>query len=461
MDFLSFEGYEVFDGFSPLCTFSCNRRCYLIASDPDGSTGIGMITWTPFSGATVKNIQPPGIAGKVAGNLIIRHYNDCSLYPFEGEHYNISTSESGDLRISRRKKQYNMLSRYKKASRIFNFIFTVLVAFIYAFIYTHGTAMMWLRQQFPLVKTEVIRLTIYILQTVGAGVYAFLLRRRGGIVFMLPGAFLPVGIVSVVLLSAASLKYAICAVVLAAFLLAVFLIPGLVSAFKVSGGSLRKYLVTCAFVHTLLPLTMFLIATQTVGFTNLPKSTVAGNVMSAHVTMTEDELDAVEYHFKGSLWLLKEDKWSLLSDEEKLEVLKNVCDYECMVRMGCMSVDVTSKEIENAGILGQYNSQNRAIEINSHVLSTYSVRDTLEVLLHESRHVYQSDVACALIELEKELDSDQLGYVVFEYARRMETDFLTYDDGRERFEDYYSQTVEEDSRDYAVMRIDTYYNQYF
>lgn len=147
-----------------------------------------------------------------------------------------------------------------------------------------------------------------------------------------------------------------------------------------------------------------------------------------------------------TLLQFREETWCTLSKEEKLTLLQLLTDIQ-RTSLG-LPFYVTIKEdplTENT--LGSYMPATHSILINSEHLEHNPSREVALTIYHEIYHAYQYCLANLYM-----ISGDYQDLPIFSSAKEYLENFQTYEstgkDG-ENFENYYTQTLEIDARDYA------------
>lgn len=144
---------------------------------------------------------------------------------------------------------------------------------------------------------------------------------------------------------------------------------------------------------------------------------------------------------------LKDYEWEKLSQDERLKVLGTITDYEC----DYLGMEDNIGRQSGGGTVGMYVQETDEILIRPDVLQ-YSGEKSLEVLLHEIRHMYQWQ----LIELYQLTGDKKKDLKLFDEIRTFEYENNHYEN--DDYEAYYSQKCEEDAREYSARRIKEYYS---
>ena len=179
---------------------------------------------------------------------------------------------------------------------------------------------------------------------------------------------------------------------------------------------------------------------------------------SHEVTSVETSHEVLEERYAQASAELKKKSFSQLEPQEKLDILQVICDYECIVILGCDSPKVCAEWIDKDYIAGQYRAGQEIIVIDVPCLTNYGSADLLSLILHELRHHYQYRVAELYDKLLPLLTEQNQN---IDYLREAKDFRLNYADYKELETDgkdaYRNQYIEQDSRNYAEKRMDEHY----
>ncbi|MEA4921178.1 MAG: hypothetical protein VB078_09685 [Clostridiaceae bacterium] len=164
-----------------------------------------------------------------------------------------------------------------------------------------------------------------------------------------------------------------------------------------------------------------------------------------------DEADYIEYLSN----YLNDDNWPMLTVEKKLEILQAVCDWESVNVLGCSDSTVKAEELPETN-LGYYNKSGAEIVISVTELKECSWKEAVGTIIHETRHSWQRDMIELLDNIEKD-ESELANLNVFDEVKEYRDVWTDYTSGLIDFDKYYSQAIEEDSRNWSTYRIETYY----
>ena len=153
-----------------------------------------------------------------------------------------------------------------------------------------------------------------------------------------------------------------------------------------------------------------------------------------------------------SLDLLEESRWKKLSNQNKIDVLQDVCNAE-RLRLGIKSPLFIKTRILENNLLGTYINSSKTIIINYKLLEKGTPEEILECLTHECFHSFQYE----LVDLYDSLSDEQKKLYIFQFVQDYKNEFAQYKNGYcSDFNEYYGQSIEENSRSYASYAPDIY-----
>lgn len=178
-------------------------------------------------------------------------------------------------------------------------------------------------------------------------------------------------------------------------------------------------------------------------------------IISTTIPSVDAASKASEWTVKNNIdtvCLLREEEWSKLDAQEKLDVLGVVLNIEIRY-LGLNHELYLKSAILEMNTAAHYNHTNHEIVINIDHLQHAPAEDILDSLCHECYHSYQYQ----MIELYNETPEKYRDMKVFQYVDDYIEEFSDYTDGSENDEDYYYQTVEVAARKYASEAVYEYY----
>jgi predicted SprT family Zn-dependent metalloprotease len=154
--------------------------------------------------------------------------------------------------------------------------------------------------------------------------------------------------------------------------------------------------------------------------------------------------DTIDHHIE-TLCLLEESSWKEAGREAQAEVLQTIAAIEARY-LGLKRIPQVKLAYLEANILGQYSAEKNMVSLNVAYMDEESPEMTVEVLLHEIYHAYQRQMTDAYQAMPEEYQNMPL----FRRAKTYETEFREYKDDYQNYDEYASQSLEEDARWYAA-----------
>lgn len=171
-------------------------------------------------------------------------------------------------------------------------------------------------------------------------------------------------------------------------------------------------------------------------------------------TIYENRVYGDEYRLYNNLdtiSLIADEKvWAEASYEKRIQVYEAVALCEARhVGIPFQIQIVFTKDLPN-NIRGCYSHQTKTVSFNANLVMELSAEETLNVILHELRHVYQR----SMTDLYYKLTPQERALTYFEEVRTWAENYETYISGRseDAYLGYLSQPVERDSRNYASQK---------
>lgn len=145
--------------------------------------------------------------------------------------------------------------------------------------------------------------------------------------------------------------------------------------------------------------------------------------------------------------------WKNLSFDDRLDVLQTLANVDASQQGISHEINVCAKNL-GPSTYGSYNYSTHTVAINIAVIEMDTATQSVETVCHEVRHAYQHDLTDAYLSLDKE--HQQL--LIFDDVRRYYENIEDYRDAEEDgFEEYESQIIEVDSRDYSEAKTPVYF----
>lgn len=153
------------------------------------------------------------------------------------------------------------------------------------------------------------------------------------------------------------------------------------------------------------------------------------------------------------LMLLKEDTWSTLSVQKKLDVLQTVANIEQQNLGLPHELNVGASNLPE-NLVGYYVDRSHEIVINLDYLLTESSYDMTSAVAHEAYHGLQH----RMVDAYDNADDSLKGLYFFREAAQYKKEFGKYAQGDDDYLMYYYQACEENARDYSDYAADKYYS---
>ena len=447
--------YDTEEELRVLCSFSVDKRRYLLSKNEDGEYCCRELGWNLFKGTHVKS-GPVETKVLRAADLLLRQADKHpEFYEFGSEHYEIA-SFGRKYRIRKLERLSALHPFAKFVPVVLRIIAAMLIAIGYGFICLNTSEITVAENVFGDMSGSALAAAVYIIQALGALLLFFVRRDDRDLFDLFLNALIPYNTIALIGALRISKAIRISSVVVFAASLAVYILPKVIKAIKAKQIAEKKEYLKTALRRFLAPLVICVcavfISTHFLGFSLY--------MYSSDEEVTRD-LSSAE-----AIISVKDDlqfsKWETLNVSRKLDVLQIICDYECETTLGCASAKVVAGVPERDSILGSYSEHTNTILINVDHLKEDTVVSVLETLLHEARHAYQHAFVKAFNSIKDSLDDKIKALSAFRTAEDFRKNFRNYIDGGNDYEAYFAQAVERDSRSWACSRlIDDYYSIIF
>ncbi len=165
----------------------------------------------------------------------------------------------------------------------------------------------------------------------------------------------------------------------------------------------------------------------------------------------QEDAWAVQNHM-DTLRLLRPEKWTTLSTQEKLDALSVIINIEIHYLGLNHSMRLSSAVLEG-DVAAYYDHANHEIVIDMEHLQSSPAERVLTSICHECYHSYQ----CQMIDLYYEIPEEYRNMFLFRDVDEYIAEFSDYIHADENASGYYYQTVEVSAREYAAQAVSTYY----
>lgn len=427
-------------------TFCYRDRKYIVykKKDDENSNYGDKVSCNPWYGIRFKyewNDEAKEIAG-----LIMNQAKERPAFRLKGEHYEVErlNNDEGTYHIRKAKRRVGFSPMSTTYSDALRFAVTVVLAIIYAGFRLSLGAISWLYALFPYAERKSLLIGFWIFHIVATIAIFFLAKKNRSLWNMAYNIFLPVELIVVAagLRSHSLMRMIVIGIVLVVAVGSI--IYKLYSTSKPKGTkrmmsrNLRSFLGTVATVFFFSCLiTTRLIGVTSVVYTSESRAENYGQLIENYNTACEN---------------IYPDAWEMLDDQKKVETLQAICDYECIIELGCDAPEVHITRWDSETLLGQYSHITGKLSISQDHFENDEVCDVVDTLLHEVRHAWQYNVTKIFTQIESELDEKQLALDFFRDAEEFRYNFDNYYNGDD-YDAYAQQGIERDSREWAARRM--------
>lgn len=152
-----------------------------------------------------------------------------------------------------------------------------------------------------------------------------------------------------------------------------------------------------------------------------------------------------------------EKKWAVLSKDDRLQALKELCEYERNYLGITRDLQVSFVNLAGRHLLGAASPENGIILIDENYLTedskVYNARAAMNTMIHEIFHIYEYE----LMALSEKLNDDEKKLLKFNSVNDYLLESDNYISGALDYSGYYNQSLEKDSRAYARLRVNENY----
>lgn len=445
--------YDTVEELRVLCTFAFEDQTYLLAIDEEGDYLCREIHWTPWRGTYQDTDPVSDEAIRIGDMLLEKGVEKPSFYLFRGEHYGIRR-EAGVFRI----KKCERLEILSPRAGIIPFCarlgVTVLFALIYGAFCVKTGEINIASSIFGALPREKLILLIFLIQVAGA-IVLFLIRRSSrGLADLYFYGIIPYNTVALIGVCRTSGEVRGTVIAVLALSFALWILPKVIQALRAKRKPRKIKCWKDALRRCYAPFLICLcIAYASIHYLGVP--------MYTYTAVRADSGDGqAESAMESARGKLQSEAWAACGEQEKLDVLQVICDYECARHLGCPSPRVVAGYPDSETTYGSYNRESDTITINVEHLKEDAAADVLDTLLHEARHAYQHAAVEALAEAEESLSEETLALACFQTVYAYRDNFDNYVSGLENYLSYRAQAVESDSRAWAQERITEEYRYY-
>ena len=428
------------------CVLEFENSFYLMIKDVPWKCVLQKCRWNYYQGfQPIEEEIPPNVLA-FAQKILELHLVDETHYPLDGEWYSVRIHSNADtfgwsLKKNRTGKRTTAITAI---SFLLHFIIAVAFTGLMMLLFEQE-AQEWLHALLPSLSRATLQTLVATVEFSGSLLLFLLFWDARGFFDLYLNTFVPFSII--VAAGAFSCYWwmwiAIPIGLGFSFLLSFFIIQGLVDA---SNQRYGKY-VRCTLI-------VFAVAFMiTVSFSELQ----AYSHTSQASEISNITVEEAENQHQKNCRQLEQEKWTVLTVQEKLDLLQAICDYECQYVLGCKQVKLYAGLTGGEKVLGKYSNQTASVTISEDHLKNSHAEDVLRTALHEIRHAYQHTLTEMYFSLEPYIKEEYKNLPLFEQVQSFSKELDDYCSGEKDFDQYYAQEVEKDSRDWAATRIKEYY----
>lgn len=436
-----------------LCSFNYDIQNYLLAIDENGNCVCRKIGFNLWRGMyiDVKPVEDEVL--QIANLLLTKASANKEFYRLKGEHYVVKCG-AGSIRFRKRKKLRILGKRMELVPFFTRLLIAEIFALMYGFLCIQAGETTVVANVFGIATRNEQVTAVYLVQIFGA-LLLFLSRASDrGLADLYINSFVPFNAVLLVGLLRVSGEVRIAAVLVSVGSLLIWILPKIVQAIKCKKKTLKTKLFKTALRRCYVPFAMCLfVAFLAAHFFGL---SVYDYESDKYENADVQTLEAFYNAQDG----LESKKWKTYSNQEKLDTLQIICNYECKNILGCSSPKVVAAHQQDDATYGSYNPLTNTITISIKLLANGSARSVLETLLHETRHAYQRAAVDAYNAIEKTLGEERKALYCFKAIEAYRDNFDNYTDGNDDYRAYRDQETERDSRTWAEWRIMSEYCYY-
>lgn len=442
-----------------LFSFTHEGKRYAVLPTADREAcSCGIALWDAWNGWHTNDDPPTPAALTVGDRILYLAEREPATFPLKGEHYEALTEIEGNvtrlqLNCRRRSRGQRWRSRcMNHAPLISRLLLQLALAFsFYGFL--ADLSHEWFRFLFPEVASKSAALIITVAQlTLSALLFALCCKRRWPL-DLVANAIIPVGLIP---LAGILMLNPVFFISLPFSLILGYLLGSWVDASPptypkrprrremIASGGRWALLFTVLLCILLLKVFSVVPYTEPRGWEDFPP----------------ERIEEIKSDYEKACKLLPQHMFSELSEEERQDVLRDICAYECAVTLGVVPPALQFLPLEDEFTNGHYSSPTRTITINSRLLEENESYILLNVLLHEVRHHWQHCVVNLQIKLAPHMSEDDLRLSFFRDALIFKENFQNYlgpDNPGVEWEDYANQPVEKDSQNWSEDRFYDYY----
>lgn len=415
------------------------------------------ITWNPWSGFRYLDAEVSDDVIALCNKILRLAEIYPEKYMLKGESYSaalVETSQEQGLKISR--APGFMFTGIRHWGPLFlRFIFAISVSLFMCHLFIDGVVS-WMLYLFPAPDLSYTKLKaiVYVVELLCTTLIFLLFKEKQTPISLYLNSAIPLG---TIILIGLMKKWFILSLIVPIVAFIVYKgIKALFDALEMKDKGMSE---NCWKLFNVRNMLVILVA-GTILFTGVlnlaPYNTYTNGTSSASSTTSNEVSEELQEKYFQACWDLFELEFEEKSNQEKLDILQVICDYECLVNFGCPSAQVCAGTTWEEGVLGYYNNTTRTITINIDHLCNGETEDVLDTLLHEIRHHMQHRMVDLYCSVEPHIQEEHRNMSPFREAVVFLNNFNDYHSSEDGYENYYGQAVEEDSREWAAARLRWY-----
>ena len=415
------------------------------------------ITWNPWSGFRYSDAEVSDDVIALCNKILRLAEIYPEKYMLKGESYSaalVETSQEQRLKISRAPR-FAFTGIRHWGPLFLRFIFAFSVALFMCHLFIDGV-LSWLLYLFPApdLSYTKLKISVYAVELICITILFVVFKEKQSPISLYLNSVIPLG---TIILVGIMKKWFIISLIVPVIVFVLYKVIEILSDaldMKEEGVSKRRYKLFNMrnMCIVLIASTIFL-----TGVLNLtPHNTYTNGIGSESSTGSSDVPDELQEKYFQACWDLFDLEFEAKSNQEKIDILQAICDYECVVNFGCQSARVCAGKTREESVLGYYNNTTRTITINADHLQNGRTEDVLDTLLHEIRHHMQHRMVDLYCSVEPHIQEEHRNMSPFREASVFLDNFNDYHSSEDGYENYYGQAVEEDSREWATARMRWY-----
>ena len=200
-----------------------------------------------------------------------------------------------------------------------------------------------------------------------------------------------------------------------------------------------------------------ILAVVVVGISNAifknPNSSFEVGVNESGTVINEED----DYSTFSFLQQFEEKKWAVLSKNDRMQALKELCEYERNYLGITRDLQISFVNLAGRNIVGVASPEEGTILIDENYLTedsnVFNARGAMNTIIHEMFHIYEYE----LMVLSEKLNDEEKKLLKFNSVNDYLLESENYISNRLDYSGYFNQLLEKDSRAYAELRVNENY----